>query len=233
MSITDFFRNLFSKRLMTGCLGMVLVTVLLAGGALLFINVYTHHGEEINVPDICGVDQNVAIRKLEALGLKGEVVDTGYVYNAAPYSVLEQSVKAGEKVKPGRIIYLTINANGPRLIAIPDVADNCSRREAEDKLRILGFRLGPTEYVTGEPDWVVGVKVGGKNVPAGTKVSAGSLVTLVVGSGGVDEEYNGNDSLDYILNAPEEENDEIIESGGDAKSSSAGSGSATSSKEAE
>ena len=59
-----------------------------------------------------------------------------------------------------------------------------------------------------------GVKVNGRNVTAGTKVSVTSPITLVVGSGGSTEEYNGNDSLDYIKNAPHEEEDEIIEEGG-------------------
>lgn len=76
--------------------------------------------------------------------------------------MLEQNLKPGEKVKPGRIILITINADGPRQIALPDIADNCSRREAEDKLRVLGFKLGATEYVQGDPDWVYGIKVNGK-----------------------------------------------------------------------
>lgn len=216
MTISDFFKNIFSRGLMGNCLGMIVATIVLVAGSLIYIHYYTRHGEEVNVPNVCGVDQGVAQRKLKALGLTAEVVDTGYVYDAAPYAVLEQSVKPGEKVKPGRIVYLTINANGPRLIAIPDVADNSSRREAEDKLRILGFKLGATEYVMGDPDWVVGVKVNGRNVTAGTKVSVNTPITLVVGAGGVEEEYNGNDSLDYILNAPEEELNEPLEGeGGD------------------
>ena len=125
-----------------------------------------------------------------------------------------QNIKAGEKVKPGRIILITINANGPRQIAIPDVADNCSRREAEDKLRVLGFKLAATEYVVGDPEWVYGIKVNGRSVAAGTKVSVTSPITLVVGSGGVTDEYNGNDSLDFVKNAPPEEVDEL-EGGGD------------------
>ena len=111
-------------------------------------------------------------------------------------------------------IVMIVYANGPRQIAIPDIADNCSQREAKDKLRVLGFKLGATEYVQGDPEWVYGVKVNGRNVTAGTKVSVTSPITLVVGSGGSTEEYNGNDSLDYIKNAPHEEEDEIIEEGG-------------------
>lgn len=220
MTISEFFKKIFSRNLFGNCLGIVVVTIVLALASLLFINIYTHHGREVSVPNICGMDQSVAQRKLEALGLRMEVTDTGYVYNAAPFSVLEQNLKPGEKVKPGRIILITINADGPRQIALPDIADNCSRREAEDKLRVLGFKLGATEYVQGDPEWVYGIKVNGKNVMAGTKVSINSPITLVVGSGGSIEEYNGNDSLDYIKNAPpEEEENEFIEDGGSASSS--------------
>lgn len=221
MTISEFFKKIFSRTLFGNCLGIVVVTIVLALASLLFINIYTHHGREVSVPNICGMDQSVAQRKLEALGLRMEVTDTGYVYNAAPFSVLEQNLKPGEKVKPGRIILITINADGPRQIALPDIADNCSRREAEDKLRVLGFKLGATEYVQGDPDWVYGIKVNGKNVMAGTRVSVNSPITLVVGSGGSIEEYNGNDSLDYVKNAPpEEEETEIVEDGGGTFSNS-------------
>ena len=209
MSISELFKKIFSRMLVGNCLGIIVTTLLLGTAAYIFIDYYTHHGEEITVPNVCGLDENVAMNKLKALGLHMEVTDTGFIYNAAPFSVLEQSIKEGVKVKPGRTIYLTINANGPRLIALPDVADNCSRREAEDKLRILGFKLGATEYVMGDPEWVYGIKVNGKNVPAGTRISITQPITLVVGVGGNEDEYNGNDSLDFILNNPDEE--EIIE----------------------
>ena len=164
-------------------------------GAWFFIGAYTRHGEVVSVPDVCGLDENTARNKLKALGLKAEVTDTGYVYNAAPYAVLEQSIHPGEQVKPGRTVGITINANGPRQIALPDVADNCSRREAEDKLRVLGFKLGATEYIMGDPEWVYGIKVNGRSVPAGTKVSVTTPIVLVVGKGG--EEY-GIDAAMWI-----------------------------------
>lgn len=214
MIISDFFKKIFSKVLVGNCLGVILLSMALGIGALIFINVYTHHGDEVTVPSVCGLDQDVARKKLKALGLRMEVADTGYVYNAAPFSVLEQNIHAGDKVKPGRIILITINADGPRKVAIPDLADNCSRREAEDKLRVLGFKLAATEYVQGDPDWVYGVKVSGHSVRPGTKVSVSQPITLVVGRGGVVDEYNGNDSLDYVLNAPAPEEEEIIEEGG-------------------
>ena len=80
----------------------------------------------------------------------------------------------------------------------------CSRREAEDRLRTLGFRLGATEYIVGDPDWVYGVKVNGREVAAGTRLSVKTPVTLVVGGGGYEDEYNGNDSLDFIINSEQD-----------------------------
>ena len=203
-------KKIFSPLVMLNCLGMVLVVVLFFFGALAFVDFYTLHGEEVEVPKITGVSEQIAYSKLKALGLKAEVRDTGYVHKAAPFEVLEQSIKPGTKIKPGRTIYLTINSNGSKRIELPDLADNCSRREAEDKLKTLGFKLGATEFIIGDPDWVYEVKVNGKTVKAGTRISVDLPITLVVGKGGLEDEYNGNDSLDYIFNAPFE-TDEPLE----------------------
>ena len=203
-------KKIFSPLVMLNCLGMVLVVVLFFFGALAFIDFYTLHGEEVEVPKLTGVSEQIAYSKLKALGLKAEVRDTGYVHKAAPFEVLEQSIKPGTKIKPGRTIYLTINSNGSKRIELPDLADNCSRREAEDKLKTLGFKLGATEFIIGDPDWVYEVKVNGKTVKAGTRISVDLPITLVVGKGGLEDEYNGNDSLDYIFNAPFE-TDEPLE----------------------
>ena len=208
--MSAFIKKIFSPLVMLNCLGMILVVVLFFFGTLAFIDFYTLHGEEVEVPKLTGVSEQIAYSKLKALGLKAEVRDTGYVHKAAPFEVLERSIKPGTKIKPGRTIYLTINSNGSKRIELPDLADNCSRREAEDKLKTLGFKLGATEFIIGDPDWVYEVKVNGKTVKAGTRISVDLPITLVVGKGGLEDEYNGNDSLDYIFNAPFE-TDEPLE----------------------
>ena len=208
--MSAFIKKIFSPLVMLNCLGMILVVVLFFFGTLAFIDFYTLHGEEVEVPKLTGVSEQIAYSKLKALGLKAEVRDTGYVHKAAPFEVLEQSIKPGTKIKPGRTIYLTINSNGSKRIELPDLADNCSRREAEDKLKTLGFKLGATEFIIGDPDWVYEVKVNGKTVKAGTRISVDLPITLVVGKGGLEDEYNGNDSLDYIFNDPFE-TDEPLE----------------------
>ena len=145
MDLKTFRNKIFSRMLLGNCLGLAGVFLLCIIGAGIFLNQYTRHGEAVEIPDLTGQSSDMAIRKLQSLGLAAEVTDTGYVERLPAGAVLEQSIRPGEKVKPGRQLTLTINAAEPRKVALPDVADNCSRREAEDRLRTLGFRLGATE----------------------------------------------------------------------------------------
>jgi hypothetical protein len=79
-------------------------------------------------------------------------------------------------------------------VAIPDVVDNSSYREAEAKLISLGFKVLPPQYVTGEKDWVYGVLCNGRRVTAGERVSIEQPLTLQIGSG----QYGADEELDVI-----------------------------------
>ena len=68
-------------------------------------------------------------------------------------------------------------------------------REAEARLRSLGFKIGPHELIEGEKDWVYGVKYNGRMVYAGDRLPVDSRIILQVGSGNM-EDYS--DSLDII-----------------------------------
>ncbi len=58
------------------------------------------------------------------------------------------------------------------------------------------------------------VKANGETVQAGTRIPVTTRITLVIGNGAVDEEFNGNDSLDYEIFGPGNEDNDIIEDGG-------------------
>lgn len=205
MTIKDFLKRIFSIQVWGNCLGVVVAAFALATGALFFLQFYTHHGEAIRMPNVCGQDSEVALRKLKSLGLRAEIADTGYNKALSTGTILEQSIEAGREIKPGRLVALTINSAGSPAIALPDLADNCSLREAQTKLAAIGFRLAAPEYILGEKDWVYGVKVNGRAVGAGAQIPSGSAITLVVGNGETEEEFNGNDSLDYLLFTDEPE----------------------------
>ena len=47
-------------------------------------------------------------------------------------------------------------------MSVPDIMDNSSLRQAEAKLRALGFRVTEPEYISGEKDWVYSVTYKGR-----------------------------------------------------------------------
>ena len=149
MKANEFFRKIFSLRLWANLAAMLVVVVLLCLGVKFGIDLYTHHGEEIEVPDIKHKLFADAEHILEAKGLKIVVSDTGYVKTLQPDCILEQSPEPGKDVKSGRVIYVVINSSHSPMLTIPDIIDNCSYREARAKLTAMGFKVGPTEYIPG------------------------------------------------------------------------------------
>jgi beta-lactam-binding protein with PASTA domain len=136
-----------------------------------------------------------AERILDDLGLVVVVSDTGYVKTLPPDVILEQSIEAGEKVKSGRIIYLTVNALKTPTITLPDIIDNSSYREALAKLTAMGFKILPPKKVPGEKDWVYGILSRGRRLSAGELISADTPLTLIIGSGMYNEE---DEELDFL-----------------------------------
>lgn len=197
MTLHDFFAKFTGRYLWGNFLAMIILGASLVYGALWGIDYYTNHGVEVSVPNLHGMQQSVAERRLKACGLNCAVSDSGFVRNQPPGTVLEQSLVAGTKVKPGRIIYITINSGNMPTILLPDLADNSSLREAQTKLTSIGFKLAPVEYINGEKDWVYEVKCNGRNVSAGTRIPVDSPITLVVGNGNYSESID-SDSTEYM-----------------------------------
>lgn len=194
MTSSEFIDKFKSMYLWGNLAAMALVVVLLCLGVKFGIDLYTHHGESIAIPNIVHHSYTDAEHILDDAGLKIVVSDTGYVKSLPPDCILEQSPAAGEHVKSGHIIYVTINsAHSPR-ITIPDVIDNCSLREAMAKLTAMGFKLGQPQFIPGEQDWVYGILVNGRHVVAGDKVSIEATLIIQVGNG----QRNAADSVSYV-----------------------------------
>ncbi len=194
MKTSEFFGKFKSGYLWGNLLAMAVVVVVLVVGVKYALDVYTHHGESLTVPSVKNKKVKDAERILDDMGLVVIVSDTGYVKTLPPDVVLEQSVLPGEKVKSGRIIYLTVNALTTPTITLPDIIDNSSLREAMAKLSAMGFKLAMPEFIPGEKDWVYGVTVRGKNVVTGDKISIEDSVVIQVGNGLRD----AADSINYI-----------------------------------
>lgn len=216
MKTKEFFGKFCSKFLFWNLIAMALVVILLVVGVNYGLDWYTHHGESIRVPNIEGMRITKAREMMEERGLEIVVTDSGYNKRLPADCVLTQSPGAGLTVKSGHTIYVTINSSNSPSVAIPDVVDNCSYREAEAKLISLGFKVLPPQYVTGEKDWVYGVSCNGRKVSTGERISIEQPLTLLVGSGqyGADEELNvigGDDAMMQSGNGEVDDFEEVTE----------------------
>ena len=199
MAIKSFFKGKTSKRFWTNIMLMVAVVIAVPVAAFYMLDIFTHHGEKIEVPSVTDKMLADAEAMLAERDLVAVVSDSVYDKYAAPGSVLDQMPKAGYEVKAGRVVYLTVAMENMPTVALPDVVSHGSLREAEATLRSLGFKLTENELVEGKPlELVVGVKQGGKEIFAGDMVPRDKPLTLLVGAGEVDSLMmdDGADSTD-------------------------------------
>lgn len=203
-------RKLACKSLWLNLLAMAAVIVILVLGTGVAMNIYTHHGESITVPDVKKHSYEASLKVLEDLGFEVVINDTGYVKSLPPGTILDQLPAPGTQVKSGRIIYLTVNASDSPTLVLPDIIDNCSLREAMARLNALGFKLGPVQFVPGEKDWVYGIVVNGRNVSAGDRISIESKLIIQAGNG----QRDSSDSI-YMMDTHDDyyESDDNSESG--------------------
>ena len=194
MEAKEFFGKFASGFLWGNLLAMVLVIVALAFGVKYGLDVYTRHGEGIEVPKVEGMVYQNARALMEERGLYLVVTDSGYNKRLPANSILIQNPGPGMKVKQGHTIYVTVNSPSSPSFAIPDLVDNSSFREAEAKLTAIGFKLTPPQQVEGEKDWVYGILCRGRRVSTGDRISIDSPLTLLVGNG----HYGAEEEIDYI-----------------------------------
>lgn len=198
MNFQSFKRKIFSPLVWGNFLAMAIMVVVAIWGVMCFLDKYTMHGYSIEMPDLRGQRPEAAMMRLESLGLTGEITDTGYITTMQPNVILEQSIAPGKHIKEGRRITFTINGNGARPIQIPDLANNSSMREAEARLKAMGFVLTEHEWVEGDREWVFAVKARGRELNVGERIPIDVPITLVVGKG---EEEDTNIALDFTYDS--------------------------------
>ena len=219
MSLKDTLKKFTSPMVYLNLIALAIATILAMGGLWFWMNDFTRHGVEVEVPNVKGKLVADAEYELGLAQLTPVRTDSAYNRNLPPGTVLEQLPASGSHVKEGREIYLTINSTQTPTLMMPDIADNCSLREAEARLKALGFKLAPNEYIEGDKDWVLGVKCRGQNVAAGERVPIDAPVTLVGGNSELERQrlyghHNRYGGRGMVMPQEEElilEDDELLE----------------------
>ena len=175
------------KIILINLAAMIVVVIAAPLLTLNWLDSYTMHGKAIEVPDICGLTLDEGAKRLGDKTLGYEIVDYKYQKDAAENEILEQRPAGLSKVKKGRKIHLTLPSSKEPTMALPDVIDNCSLREAEARLRAAGFKLTENITIKGEKDWVYSIMMGKDTLRSGAQVALGSTLTIVIGSGNEEE----------------------------------------------
>lgn len=179
--------NILIKHIiLAGC--SLLVVIFLLFTILKFI---TRHNQEFEVPSFI----NMTVEEAEAVArqyeLRLEVTDSVYINRMAPGAIFRQNPEAASKVKKNRRILLTINANQPKLVKMPELV-GYSLRQAQSELVSNQLSLGKLIYVKDiATNNVLGQLYKGRAIAEGEKIPSESVIDLKLG-------INETDSTTYI-----------------------------------
>ncbi len=178
-------------------------------GTLLWLDSYTRHNEAVVVPDVKGLTIEQAVPLLNKKGIRYNIIDSVFSKDVEPGAIVEVVPNPGSKVKQGRIVFVTINANTSQMAAIPEVED-LSFRQAYALLRSLGFSSVEVKYVPGDyKDLAIGVERNRQMLEPGIYIPLKAHLVLVISSGEAVPDSMALDSLNVLPIEPldsEEEN---------------------------
>jgi beta-lactam-binding protein with PASTA domain len=180
MALKDYLKT---KPVLVNTLLAVFSLIIFAYLSLLFLSVYTHHKQAIAVPDYKGLSQKEYVSVTKKKRLRYEIIDSLYVPEVIPGTVIEQYPSSGYKVKQHRTIYLTIASHTPEKVPIPKLTD-VSLREAQNRLENIGLKVGRVIYRPSEfKNLVLEQRLLDKTLPKGEMIPKGTAIDLVVGMG--------------------------------------------------
>jgi serine/threonine-protein kinase len=141
--------------------------------------IITRHGTEFPVPDFVGQKMVEARMTLIDLELGFEIASEEYSPGKEKGLILGQFPIGGTKVKSGRAVKFVVSL-GQKMVPIPDVA-GLSVRQARLNLETAGLTIGDIAWAFSDtlPEKMVVVSY----PPAGTEVTTGAPVTLMVNRG--------------------------------------------------
>lgn len=177
-------KNFILSKLFLKNLGLAVVIFV---GALLILlvwmNLYTRHGQARPVPEFVGltIDQTANLAKKSRL--RYQILDSIYTTAVPRGCIAEQNPRAGFKVKKWRNIILTINAFHPEMVAMPNLID-LPKRQALLQIESSGLEVGLLKY---RPDVSIDVvldqQYNGMKVQEGDSLQKGSVIDLILGKG--------------------------------------------------
>lgn len=144
--------------------------------------ILVHSEETLKMPNLIGMQLDDAEKTITSLDLKLAKVNELYSEQYSNGTVINQSPRAGQVIKKGRDVFLTVS-RGREEVEVPNLVGQ-NVRNSRILLKNIGLDVGNITYVNDE-SYGVDTIVAQSPVP-GSKVSYGKVVDLVVSRGSVD-----------------------------------------------
>jgi len=178
-----FWRFFLSRAFWKSIGIMALIVIVLIIAIQLVLRNYTDHGEEIQVPNLTGMELKNADELCFQKQLKWLIQDSIYNKNLPGGVIIDQYPPAGFRVKKNRKVFFTTSRWYPEMIPMPKVYD-MSFRQAKRVIESQGLFIDSVEY---EPyfarTYVLKQKYEGFIIDEGTPIEKGAGIVLVLGQG--------------------------------------------------
>jgi beta-lactam-binding protein with PASTA domain len=152
-------------------------------GVLYSLNIYTFHGEALNLPSYYGLTMDEIEQQTNENNFHYILTDSIYDTSQIPGTVILQNPLPNSKVKRNRKVYLTIIAKSPEQIRMPNLVD-LSKRQALVTLKAKGLKVNTLHYI---PDFakhaVLAQLYQGDTIAPDSLIQKGSKIDLILGNG--------------------------------------------------
>ncbi len=178
-----FFYFLREKKFYLHLLLAIMLTIILLWAVLKSLDSYTRHGEVYIVPDFIG-DHHQMLESAYGAQFNFVVIDSIFQKDTPNGTVIMQNPSPGSKVKQGRNVYLTIIAQMPEQVPMPNLR-NLSLRQAVVTLGLRGLYINELFFVDHfARNAIVEQELNGEVIEPETLVFKGTAVDLIIGNGG-------------------------------------------------
>ena len=160
--VAFFNRHPILKHLILAALFLLLILLL----TLLWLRIYTNHGQKLSVPDLIGENYTEARKLAKKQSFNLVVTDSVYLIGKDGGLIHKQNPVAESKVKENRKIYVTVTKFTPDKIKVKDLptlyGNDFSQKNRELEYRGIKSTIKDRKYDPGEPNHILEVYYNGK-----------------------------------------------------------------------
>lgn len=172
---------------------LIIIVVAVLGVLIVYFSlaIFTKHGRQAVVPGVENMSYTQAIERLHDAGFSAEIRDSLYRDDVRPGMVIEQYPKSNTVAKPGRKVFLYINAVNPKQVVVDEenrpgmnAMEGIGYRQTLAHLQELGFKNIRVARVLGEnKDAVVKIMADGHVIKKMQRVPVNARIVIEVCDG--------------------------------------------------